>query len=292
MPSSGKSWFAKSLADSLANQIKTMNIKIIDMDKVRSQLFETEFVPENEAFVRETAILETRKLLESNSIVIVDDINYFNSMRHEFRQIALDLSKHFLILYISTPLNICLEWNNKRNKPLDEKIITDIAEKFDIPGKKYLWDASFDVIDISTDDANKKIIGITDHIRELIQNEKKTTDSELQNKPSSIKYEIDLLTRMFITIYADLFYNASTNVISDVYRDEKLILLQNIAKKASQNPLFEKIRTQYSNNIGKLNTERRKFIENSQFKDYLLLDGNSEMKLRQILVDFMLYLLK
>ena len=269
-----------------------MKIKIIDIDKVRSQLFEAEFLPENEAFVRETAILETRKLLESNSIVIVDDINYFNSMRHEFKQIALELSKHFLILYISTPLNVCLEWNEKRNKPLDEIIITNIADKFDIPGKKYLWDAPFDVIDISTDDAHKKIIGITDHISELVQNEKKTTDSELKNKPPSMKYEIDLLTRIFITHYADLFYNTSTNVISDVYKNEKLILYQNIAKKASQNPLFEKIQTQYSNNIGKLNTERRKFIENSQFKDYLLLDGNSEMKLIQILVDFMHYLLK
>lgn len=268
-----------------------MNIKIIDIDKVRFQLFETEFLPENETFVRETALLETRKYLESNSIVIVDDINYFNSMRHEFKQVASETQKHFLILYISTPLSVCLEWNQNRRNAIDEKIITKIAEKFDVPGKKYLWDAPFDIIDISTDDAHTKISIITDHILDLVQKEKITIDSEPENKTPSIKYEIDLLTRIFITLYADLIFTSSINAISDERKDQKLIQFQNIAKKASLDPLFSEIQTRYSNNIGKLNTERRKFIENSQFREYLPLNGNSEIKLIQILVDFMHYLL-
>ncbi len=292
IPSSGKSWFAKSLADNLSSQINFINIKIIDIDKVRSLLFDTEFLPENETFVRETALLETRKHLESNSIVIVDDINYFNSMRHEFKQIAEDLQKHFLILFVSTPLKICLEWNKKRNKPLDEKIITNVAEKFDIPGKKYLWDAPFEVVDLSIDDTKNKIRIISNYIQKLVQREKITIESEAENKAPSMKYEIDLLTRMFIAFYADQLFLASPNKTAEGENDEKLKLYKMVVKKTSQKPLFEKIQTKYSNNIGKLNTERRKFMENSQFRDYLLTDGNSEIKLIQILVDFMHYLLK
>lgn len=292
LPSSGKSWFAKSLADNLSSQINFMNIEIIDMDKVRTQLFESEFLSENESFVRETALLETRKYLELNSIVIVDDINYFNSMRQEFRQIALELHKHFLILYISTPLKVCLEWNDTRKNRIDKKIISNIGEKFDVPGKKYLWDVPFEVIDISTDDTKNKIRTISNYIQKLVQSEKITPESEAENKATSIKYEIDLLTRIFIAFYADQIFATSPNKALNETNDEKSILYKIVVKITSQNPLFKKIQTQYSNNIGRLNTERRKFMENSQFRDNLLTDGNSEIKLIQILVDFMHYLLK
>ncbi len=296
LPSSGKSWFAKLLADQLSIQLKTMNIQITDIDQVRSQLFDSNFLPENETFVRETALLQTREYLEANSIVIVDDINYFNSMRHEFKQIADEMSTFYLILYISTPLETCLKWNKKRTNCLEDHVITNIAEKFDIPGRKYLWDTPFDAIDVSTDDSSKKITSITSHVVELVHNEKSSTEKDTFTDSVSVRHDVDHLTRMFINFYANTVFKSHENEFVEENSTDKLSTFKKSIGKIIAHPLFIQIQNVYSHNIGKMNTLRRKYVkkymENTQSDEYFLSKGISEKNLVYLLVDFMEFLLK
>ena len=50
------------LGDQLSNDIPEKKVKIIDIDLIRDELFQGPFLPENESFVRESALLQTREL--------------------------------------------------------------------------------------------------------------------------------------------------------------------------------------------------------------------------------------
>jgi tRNA uridine 5-carbamoylmethylation protein Kti12 len=87
LPSSGKTTTAQNLKIKLEENYKN-NISIIDTDILRIQKYGNEFTPDNEIKIIESALIQVRDLLLQGHIVLSDDINYFESMRHEFVQIA------------------------------------------------------------------------------------------------------------------------------------------------------------------------------------------------------------
>jgi tRNA uridine 5-carbamoylmethylation protein Kti12 len=291
LPSSGKSTFAKILGDHLSVKFSGKNITIIDIDLIRAELFEGTFIPENEIFVRETALLQTQEHLLQKSCVIVDDVNYFNSMRHEFKKVADDLHLPYIILYISTPLETCLMWNKERKTVLDEQVIYTIADKFDIPGEKYYWDTPFESIDMSKDDIKEKIDLITIHLLQLnYQLNQKSTKALYSTQ--SIKALVEKLTRRFVSFYANLIYNSAGNSYKTPLKQGFSSKFWKVMQNSSENELFMKIQEKFLNNIGKLNTERKKYLEITQFDKFNLLKDYSEKNLLLFLVDFMKYLLK
>ena len=152
LPASGKTTFAQALKKELAG--KTSFLEYIDTDVIRTANFGSEFLPENEEKVRKEAIRRLLFLNGESLAIIVDDMNYYSSMRHEFFEIAKDKKWHYLPIYIATPLEICLDWNEARGGKIHNDVILRVAERFDIPGKKYSWDTpklkfDFSCIDVS-----------------------------------------------------------------------------------------------------------------------------------------------
>jgi O-phosphoseryl-tRNA(Sec) kinase len=291
LPSSGKSIFAKLLGDHLSNDLQRMNINIIDIDQVRKELYKGEFEPENESFVRETALMQTRNHLKMNSITIIDDVNYYSSMRHEFKQIADELGKSFLILYISTPLEICLKWNAKRKNALESQVITKISENFDPPGHKYLWDAPFEIINMAENDITVKINQISEKIITMVM--EKPNEIEKKNGTyQSNTHIIDNLTRMFINFYTNSILNPESDENKEWINTELINLKINVIHQASALPQFQQLQSKFTKKIELMNKLRRRYIENTQFEEHSIIDEKAEKKLVQILVDFMDYLLK
>ncbi|MBD3195884.1 MAG: adenylyl-sulfate kinase [Candidatus Lokiarchaeota archaeon] len=148
LPASGKSVFASRLQDILLQRQNSFNVVIIDPDEIRNELSGNEFDHTKETIVRKKNLALVRKNLKNNNITISDDMNYYTSMRHDLKAIANDLKKDFYLVYISTPLETCLKWNEQRGKPIPNDLIKKIHTIFD-DFSKYRWENPDLIVDMA-----------------------------------------------------------------------------------------------------------------------------------------------
>jgi tRNA uridine 5-carbamoylmethylation protein Kti12 len=141
-------------------------------------------------------------------IVINDDLNYYSSMRHDLKSIADDLRINFYIIHISTPLELCLKRNEKRGKPIPNRVIQKIHIKFD-NFKKYKWDRPFKTY--SSTQSRDPVKFIEDLIIKIAEDLKKTTTrTTVRNSlHSSNLAALDLITRKYVGRLLDVPQNLS-----------------------------------------------------------------------------------
>lgn len=198
LPSSGKSTLARRLKQEILKQDPRQEIKIIDPDIIRTKLTGDMFDPEKEDVVRKKNLKAIEKALKKGKIVISDDLNYYSSMRHELREIADNLNLPFFIIYISTPLETCIEWNVDRGLPIPNEVIYKINNKFDY-FEKYEWDTPDLVINPSKgDDLTPKIRNFLIMVRKEFQKLRTKGDSPphpIKNHHDEYAQKLDILTR-------------------------------------------------------------------------------------------------
>jgi tRNA uridine 5-carbamoylmethylation protein Kti12 len=199
LPASGKSTFALTLKKIILKVQEKYGVAIIDPDIIRSTLTGESFEPEKEQTVRKKNLEQINASLQENKIVISDDINYYTSMRHELKEIAIDLRLSYFIVHISTPLEICLEWNKKRGKPIPDEVIYTIADRFDM-FDKYRWESPDLIVDMSKVTKIDPIIykflkHIEKQLRKKVSNRKEKNPS-----PEKTRYreELDSITRSIV----------------------------------------------------------------------------------------------
>ena len=198
LPASGKSTFAFKLKEKLESNFHN-KVKIIDPDIIRDNAFPNNFDFKNEPHIREKNIQSVNKHLNMGHIVISDDLNYYSSMRHDLKLIADSLNIKFYIIHISTPLKLCLKMNEDRGKPIPNKVIKNIYNKFD-NFNKYKWDTPFETYDLTQSRDVIQFIEILSNKIALNLQEQKRIKELLQNKPStSIREELDLITRKYVS---------------------------------------------------------------------------------------------
>ena len=231
-----------------------------------------------------------KRSLKGGRIVISDDINYFSSMRHEFVELADKLKKPFFIIHISTPLETCLDWNSKRKNPIEEEIIKGIADKFDLPGKKYKWDKPFISVNLLTEKLNVTASKIAKKIESIYL--KKYGILEKQDKTEKIKtntpkkFGVEEITRRIIGIYSDyVFQGESFQILNNQksYDSLKMKILKCITSDIEVYDLFLGVFGKYGNSIETANRKRIIFKQNidQDFKDF-----------RQIIFAFLHHLLQ
>jgi len=98
-----------------------------------------EFLPK-ETFVFELAnyFKRNEKYVGDHStdiIILIDDNNYYKSMRHEFFTIAREQCMGFCLLYCHAPVDICLQRNAKREQAtrVPDSVILDMDKKLEEP---------------------------------------------------------------------------------------------------------------------------------------------------------------
>src|SRR6056297_2484216 len=194
LPASGKTYFAEMIEEILENFFS--DISIFDIDEIRHTHFGYSFDPDKEQKVRDILMknvveeikknrnkknknnIKQRKtqkdsllhpsLKIKNALIIIDDVNYYNSMRHEFYQICKEYRCLYVPIYIKCPLKVCLERNKQRGKPIPQDLIKDMFQKFDEPGEKYAWDESLFVFQSHTQKLIDKIPELIDKIMERL----------------------------------------------------------------------------------------------------------------------------
>ena len=163
-PASGKTKLANRLASEL---ISSIELEIVSTDDWRDEIYYAEFNPENEKGAREKALRKTEMLVSIGKSVIHDDTNYYTSMRHELYDIAKMNEIAFGIIYVSTPVDVCLQWNFDRQVEIPSDVIRRIDERFDIPGIKYAWDKEMISVNLSTISIEKAVTEILEKVTEL-----------------------------------------------------------------------------------------------------------------------------
>lgn len=163
LPASGKSKLADAIQKALESEVV-----IVRTDDWRDDTYYTNWKPEKEKSVREAALDRVREQVSEGKSVIHDDTNYYTSMRHELFEIAVENGIGFSIIHVSTTVTTALQWNRERpNSDIPESVIENISERFDIPGKRYLWDNSDLEVDMEADDLSAVIPEIITILEEI-----------------------------------------------------------------------------------------------------------------------------
>ncbi len=202
LPASGKSIFANELREILEKKFTNFKVKIIDPDKIRQTITQNKFDHKKEHLVREKNLQIIKRELKKRSVVISDDLNYYSSMRHDLKKIADELDVNFFIIHISTPLEVCLKWNEKRGKPIPNKIIKRISKKFD-DFNKYNWDTPYAIYNMNqTLDLNDSLINFANRIHLNVKQSKKIFERETEFRHDSNLYKekLDKITRNYVGI--------------------------------------------------------------------------------------------
>jgi len=150
LPSSGKTTISKNVASLLEDKhgISTM---VISSDDFRDMLSYSSsgFKPEREAPVKALYEKAIATGLENGFLVISDDLNYYKSMRSELRQIAKRSGSDYDIVFVDTPVEEAVKWNQERGSPIPSSLIEEINQKLDPPKGDYKWDTPLVVVDPS-----------------------------------------------------------------------------------------------------------------------------------------------
>jgi selenocysteine-specific elongation factor len=150
LPASGKTTISKNVASLLEDKhgISTM---VISSDDFRSMFsFSSKgFKPERETSVKTLYERAIATGLENGFLVISDDLNYYKSMRSDLRHIAKRSGSDYDIVFVDTPVEYAVKWNQERGSPIPSSLIEEINEKFDPPKGDYKWDTPLVVVDPS-----------------------------------------------------------------------------------------------------------------------------------------------
>ncbi|MHA1733710.1 MAG: AAA family ATPase [Promethearchaeota archaeon] len=140
-PASGKSTVAAILRDLVSRVpgISGTGVQVLDRDLTREGLTGYQFCPEAEAEVRDRFYGEVREALSGGGVVIVDDMNYYRSMRHDLVEIAAEFDAPVYFVVLGTPLETCLAWNAARGCRVPEEVVEEVYRKMD-PPDRYAWE--------------------------------------------------------------------------------------------------------------------------------------------------------
>jgi O-phosphoseryl-tRNA(Sec) kinase len=157
LPAAGKTTLALAIQKAL-----NFDVEIVTSDEWRDKAYYTDWQPEKEGVVREASLRRVEELIKQGKSVIHDDTNYYKSMRHDLFKIALERRCLFTIIHITTSLENAILWDKQReHSDINEAIIKSIAERFDSPGGRYLWDYPDAEVDMATQNLDSVVAEIT-----------------------------------------------------------------------------------------------------------------------------------
>jgi O-phosphoseryl-tRNA(Sec) kinase len=164
IPCSGKSQVATRVAKELELNHGLHTI-VVDPDKIREMIpaLTERFDPERESFINSLALTLIKESLKRRTIVISDDLNYYESTRHRLVQTARKHGAECIIIYLTVSVEVAQRRNAARGTPIPQETIMDIVRKFDEPGAKYQWDRSTLIVDsekVNPEDASKQALQV------------------------------------------------------------------------------------------------------------------------------------
>ncbi|MGI0481701.1 AAA family ATPase [Geminocystis sp. CENA526] len=122
-PSSGKS--------TLANHIiqQDSNYQIVSTDNIRKQLFGDEKIQGDWQLIETEIFKQIDSYIQAGKPIIYDATNAKRWWRISLlKQLAKYNDINWIGWYLKTPLNLCLEWNQKRDRTVPDDVITNLYQ--------------------------------------------------------------------------------------------------------------------------------------------------------------------
>ena len=128
LPGSGKSTFAKELK---INHGYT----IISSDEMRKELFNDVNNQDHNSEVFDEMLKRTIKCLQNGEDVVYDATNFSSKKRIHVLKSIEKYTNNRMCYFFSTPYEMCLERNEKRERKVPEEVIKRLLYSFQVPSK-------------------------------------------------------------------------------------------------------------------------------------------------------------
>ena len=136
LPGSGKSEFSKQFfTDSGRDRVNRKEIHrlLYEMIHFGKKWTEQEFDALDEHLVKHVERKIIEQLLQSKQKVLVDNTSVSESSRKTYVGIAQQMHKTIGAIFLQIPPATCLERNRKREDPVPERVISNLAAAIDLP---------------------------------------------------------------------------------------------------------------------------------------------------------------
>lgn len=124
LPASGKSTYAKELVSKNHNWVR------VNKDDLRAMMNNGEFSGKLEKQVIRTEREIAENALKLGKNVVIDDTNFNPTHEEYFRDLAVRYKAEFEVKLFDTPLEVCIERDNKRSNGVGETVIRRMYNQY------------------------------------------------------------------------------------------------------------------------------------------------------------------
>ncbi len=136
LPGSGKSHFARTFFRQAG--FKRVNRKEIrklihEMMDFGERWSEKDFAAGDEFLVKHVERKIVEHLLQNRNRVLIDNTSVSADSRRHYVTIARQMHKSIGVVFMNTPAQTCLERNRRREDPVPETVISNLAAALELP---------------------------------------------------------------------------------------------------------------------------------------------------------------
>ncbi|XP_049296590.1 L-seryl-tRNA(Sec) kinase [Anopheles funestus] len=146
---------------------------------------------ENELHISSNAMI-------SDVVLLIDDNNYYRSMRREWQKIASKLAIGYLETYFDTALSTAIQRNRERPQPIDEQIINQMWMRLEKPNGK-LYQREEDVITVQENVEYDRVVGQIEYCLEHPQEHSAVPKTVAEPMEQSEVHKTDIILRKLIS---------------------------------------------------------------------------------------------
>lgn len=159
LPASGKSWLTERLCSFLTNNDSL--VKCVTYDKIVSIEEQAKIALLSASDMTKNYRKEMKNIVESflhsvdslkKNVIIVDDNNYYRSMRYEYHQLATKFSTGYLQVYVQCEVSLAVFNNSRRPEKnrVPDAVITQMHSKFEVPSEPWENCLAIQSVDLSS----------------------------------------------------------------------------------------------------------------------------------------------
>lgn len=197
-PSSGKS----TLANHIINQ--DSNYQIVSSDNIRKQLFGDEKIQGDWQLIEVEIFKQIDSYIQAGKPILYDATNAQRWWRISLlKKLAKYNHINWIGWYLKTPLNLCLEWNQQRDRTVPDRVIMNLYQSLrnfpPLPAEGFLA-----VYDIPFRDGKLEVNQFNHHLSKLhrveVNRTNRTANSKIKFHPYSRLLDFDRLFHLISLI--------------------------------------------------------------------------------------------
>ena len=136
LPGSGKSHFAEAFfKESGRKRVNRKEIRrlLYEMTSFGAAWSESKYAAVDEFLVKHVERKIIEHLLQTKQKVLIDNTSVSASSREQYISIASQMRRTAGVIFLNTPARSCMERNRKREDPVPETVISNLAAEVGLP---------------------------------------------------------------------------------------------------------------------------------------------------------------